>query len=332
MWAIIDKVVSSSSVSAKFSGFLNLPKTAIRKQLIGTQYTITDPSVSAGENFKGHVDRLRLTADKMQVYDIQTDELDRVTELCSAVKAEKHRMGGVSSTPATAFYSDATPTTAELQRAWYILDLPHDFRLYKSTPKLEIKMQAATAEWGTATAYSGYIFLAYEAGNVEESAYVFRVPDGTSTTHDLPMGDDLVTGLLITGPAANTFKRVQVKSINDDDEYDSDEPIVAQAIYNLATAQVPADDDVDFQLLVGFASVPYDGRELHVELTTTGTTVAFFYNVKATHKIPDDAPVTEVSKGVARASTSIQTTQPQNAPNTALRLAPSMFGPTTRRR
>jgi len=180
-------------------------------------------------------------------------------------------------------------------------------------------MRAATDEWAGASAYSGYIFWAIETGNVFESAYLQRTPDGTSTTHDLPMGDDLVAGALFTGPAANTYKRVQIPAKDGNYEFDSDIGILGQALYNLFTATAAADDDVDYQLVVGIASVPFDDREAHIELTTTGAIVGFFYNVKATHSPAPDAPVTVTSRGEAPSSTTVQTI---SQPAQALRTTP----------
>jgi hypothetical protein len=303
MWILIDKVFSLSGTT-KDADIIPLLKVATRRTMLGTQYTVTDADISAGETVKGLVQQLYCTVDRKVIFDIQTDELDFAAALCDAVESAKNGETNAR-TPVTALYSDATPTTEELQRAWYILDLPHDYRIYQNAPKLSIKTRAVTDEWGGATAFTGYFFVAIETGNVEESAALVRSARGTSTKHDLETGDYTITGVLLTGPAANTYSRVQLPGKDGRFEIDTDEPIIGQAVYNMMTGQAPGDDDVDYQMFVGIASAPFEDRFLHVELTTTSAIVAFLYVIMATHSVAADAPIAVISRGEAVAPTAL---------------------------
>jgi hypothetical protein len=206
----------------------------------------------------------------------------------------------------TALYSDATPTTAQLQRFWAVLKLPHDYRLYDKAPKLVMKFRAATDEWGAASAYTGSFYCALETGNVKESAYLYRVVRGSSTKHSLEMGDDTVRGAIFFGPTVNTWTRVKIPGSDGTYEIDSDQATLGQAIYNMATGQAPADDDVDYQLFTSIASAPFAEREATVELSSAGTMTAFFYNVKATHAIAHNQSLGRASRGEADALTKVQ--------------------------
>lgn len=294
----LDDKISHSSTGAG-SDVIKLPSVAVKRLIIGSEYTVTDAGISAGENLAGYLDSIELTADGDAILKIGRNELPYVVALLAAYNTDSlDDADTLDVTPVAALSSDATPTTAEEQRAWYVLNFPHDLRKY-SDIELRVTWRAAADEWGGASAMVFKLFVGLHTGNVPRSIAVTRSPTGSSTIHDIPMGDFPVVGGMLVPGTANYIERVRIKGKDGQYDVDINEPIVGMAMYCALAGATPADDDIDYVLLPDFLIPAYPDRRCNVELNTAAAMSSFFIGLVQEAKVKAEASKGDAKRGTA---------------------------------
>lgn len=282
---------------------ITIPKVSVRRLILGCNYTVTDAGISAGENLAGWIDSVEIIADGKTIFRADTDELPLVAALLAPYATDSlEDIDDLDVCPVASLYSDATPTTAELQRAWYVLNLPHDFRLY-SDVEMRISWRAAQSEWGAASALTFKFFLGLQRGNVPRSLGVIRVASGSSTVHDISMGDYPVIAGIINCGTANYYDELRIKGKDGTYDVNINEPSALQAMYNAMAGVTPADDDVDY-LFVPDMLVPwFPERKANLTLTTAAACTFLWLSILADSKPVSTAVKGDVKRGVAAAET-----------------------------
>lgn len=294
MLQVLDDKISHSSLAAG-SDTIKLPKVAIRRLILGAEYTVTDVGISAGENLAGYLDSVQIVADGDVIFRADRDELPHAAALLAPYATDSlEDPDDLDICSVASLYSDATPTTAQEQRAWYVLNFPHDFRQYDDI-EMRVTWRAATDEWGVATAMAFKLFVGLHVGNVPRSLALVRSATGSSTIHEMPMGDMPVIAGLIVCATANYFDEIKLKGKDGSYDVSVNEPVITQAMWNVMTGSTPADDDVDYCYLPDMLVAYYPERRLSVELTTAAALVGLFVCTVA-----ESTPAPEATKGDAK--------------------------------
>lgn len=285
------KVAAGRSITVGLTAFteqIDLPLVMSQGIHLHDAYTVIDADIGAGENAQGHLEEMSIDADNEKIFDVRTDELqDLIAMLSAGVKI-----------PGSLF-TDATPTTAELQRAHYFVPFVHDFSVYKRVT-MTLKYRAATSEWGGASAYSGTVKVFLEAGPVRESMIVERVPKSSATQHDFMITKNPVGRLMIRGASANTATRLELIGSDGNRDVDLvDHMMMSEAYHRWQNAA--ASDDTDTTIGVdGFVIQSHGRAESQVRLTLSSAAAVTAFLLKQKHIVIPEGTVGEKARGRGR--------------------------------
>lgn len=234
------------------------------------EYTVTDASVSAGENIAG----------AMTVFEIANGgdvllyaEKDEIGVLVQALK--KGSIAG--------HVIDADPTTATATSAIFTLEGP--FNLKGAQAKITMN---PIGEWATASAFvdTVYFIIEYSDKSLDEVRYTKRVHReyrATSVRHDVSCGNGAVLDILIKGATAANLKKAQMLASVQKNGIQTAIPYVSVDNYAGPTAAYAALAESATTTGLGYfpgVNAPeYPNRLLTVEYTTTDTLLAFFVNM-----------------------------------------------------
>lgn len=304
---INDKKVAISALTAS-SEQVPLQLIATKQLMLFGRYTVTDASVSAGEDVNGWIDKLEVIADGKTIFETQRDELIRAVELLSTYNGSvPDLLDSHDTIDSDALYFDGLPTTAAVQRFWFILNLPHDLRMYKSA-YVKLTWRAVTDEWATASAMAATFCVAQVTGNVPISIGIKREQRATNTTHDITLGDRPIIGFIAVTGSANVISELTLPGKDNTFELkigNADDAVAGQALWNAQTGNVPADDDQDYVLMNGFISFYRANRIFHAALSSTATMLLLYIEMRATHALMEDGRLADVWRGNAKVVTVI---------------------------
>jgi len=326
MFVVLPDKISLSGLAAGAEE-IELPKKAVRRILLGCNYTIVDPSIVAGEDVDGWISSIRIIADNKEIFRVDRNELRKVVDLLGPYGTDSvEDPEDLDVVPTTAFRHDGLPVTTELQRTFYVFNLPHDFSRYKSV-KMRIEWRAVTDEWPSATGMTAKFSVGLQLGNVPRSLTVTRVSSGSSTEHQLTMGDYPVINAMFLAGAWNVYKELKMPGKDGNNDVDCNELSLLQAMYNAMIGIEPSTDDVAY-LTTGPILIPtYPNRMCHLSLDSTATLVAFFVGIAAEHRITEGVHNRgEVARGTAKLPERDYTAEKGNVINRAARkVKPPMF-------
>jgi len=297
---VVDDKISGSSTAAG-ADVITLPKVSMRRFVLGAVYNVTDVGIVAGEDFEGWIDSVQIVADGKTIFRADRNELRNVAKLLSVFGTDSLTdSDGIDHTPAGALLWDGLPTTAEDQRVWYTFNLPHDLRMY-SDVEMRISWNSAVTEWAAASAMTYKIFVAIHAGNISKSLGVVRVPSGTNTNHDIPMGDYAVISALLTPGTVEYITEIKVKG--KDGKYDIalNEPVAGVAMWDFMTGTTPTTDSVAAVILPDMLIPYYPERRVTVTCSTTTTIVAHYVALMGNQVLKPEATKGDAKRGVAPA-------------------------------
>jgi len=300
----LDNKIAISSQSAGGSDTIALPRNrAIRKFMVACRYTVTDAGISAGENFQGWVNTIKIIADGKTIFEVQKNELQNVAKLLARyysteINDEQIHEGAVGA----AMYYDGDPTTAEAQNAWYIFNMPCDLRHYDDV-RAVITWDAATGEWGAASAMAATISIGLDYGNVSESIGVVRGYSGSSTYHEFSMGDFPVMRALFTGLTTDTMTKLTITGKDRMNDYNASSPIFGAACWAAHLGATASDDTTTVILTPEIFVANYPDRRAYLAVSSAAAVTAFFV-VKLASVVTNEAAAKmgEVARGSAPAT------------------------------
>jgi len=263
-------VISISGLTPAM-GQVILPRARLDWIALTFNYTVTDTSISAGENIRGLIKRLYAGEGTYEVFHIETDEMGSFLDLT-------HK--GIK----TAVLQDADPTTATAQTAMFLIEGP--FQLSNlGTPTLTLETRAPTDEWGTASAFVAEVAVSvcYSPSDQQSlpGCVITRESRTTSTRHEINPGPGILTDVLIKGATSAYLKQI---TLFDAGPNGVDPTKKAIDIKNWRTPKLIADTfndaSVAGEFMVSALQVPYyPDRRLIIENSTTDTCLFFGRNI-----------------------------------------------------
>ena len=265
-WIQLSQTINSNGVSAT-SDNIQLPRVRIDALLFEFEYTVTDAGISAGENFEGCIDKLEIGMGSAMFIELQRNELSKFIDFNDV---------GVS----TGSYYDADPTTATLQKGYYMF--PVAMRLQDVTdPRLYLSLRAITDEFGAASAFSltGRVLLNVSDDQNGPGLVFKRTYRSTDTKHTLVTPQkpliDIVTAVQIELGASN------LDNIHFDRMDDNGKPILGSDAIDISTGLMgkffyaafkeTAYSASTHRYIFGSFENPPGQCDVELDLSTTGT-------------------------------------------------------------